>query len=315
MTIDRLINLLATVTLVELMFTIGLGATIAEIRAVAADWRGVIGAAVANYALVPAAAVGLVLLFGAQPMVAAGVMIVAVCPGAPYGPPFTAIAKGRVDRAVGLMVILAGSSAILAPLLLMLLLPIVARGSTATVDAGRIVSTLVLVQFLPLCAGLAVTANRPAWARALRKPCARLSTLLNVALLGTILVAQFRLLADIRLLGYVGMLALLLASALAGWLLGGRDTANRTTLAITTAVRNVGVGLVIAGGNFPGTPAVTFVTAFAVVQTFGTLLAALAAGRRAPSHLSNAVALEDAAVTAPASAVVARAGAGATKVQ
>ena len=109
-----------------------------------------IRAAVANYVVVPAAAVALVLLFRAQPLVAAGVMIVAVCPGAPYGPPFTAIAKGDVSRAVGLMVILAGSSAVLAPLLLQWLLPFVTGGPTARVDAGRIVRTLALVQFLPL---------------------------------------------------------------------------------------------------------------------------------------------------------------------
>ena len=52
-------------------------------------------AALANYVCVPAAAVGLLLLFRAQPMIAAGFLITAVCPGAPYGPPFTAIAKGN----------------------------------------------------------------------------------------------------------------------------------------------------------------------------------------------------------------------------
>ena len=101
MNTDRLINVVAAVTLVELMLTIGLGATLAEVSSVAKDWRGVLRAFVANYVLVPAAAVGLVLLLGAHPMVAAGVMVVAVCPGAPYAPPFTALAKGRVDRAVG----------------------------------------------------------------------------------------------------------------------------------------------------------------------------------------------------------------------
>lgn len=281
MTIDRLINLLALVTLIELMITIGLGATVEAVWAVVRDWRGMLRAAAANYIVVPAAAVGLVMLFRAEPMVAAGVMIVAVCPGAPYGPPFTAIAKGRVDRAVGLMVILAGSSAVLAPLLLQLLLPIVSGGNSAPVAAGKIVSTLVLSQFLPLCAGLAVATCRPTWAKALRLPLGRLSKLLNLTLLTVILVAQFHLLAAIRVRGYAGMGGLLAASAAAGWLLGGRSAADRTTLAITTAVRNVGVGLVIAGGSFPGTPAVTFTTAYALVQTLLTLLVVIAIGRRA----------------------------------
>lgn len=276
---DRLINVLAAVALVELMLSIGVGATAADILAVARDWRTVARAFAANYVLVPGAAVGLVLLFRADPMVASGVMIVAVCPGAPYGPPFTALARGRVDRAVGLMVLLSGSSALLAPLLMQLLLPTVTGGGRSSVDAPRILTTLALVQFLPLSVGLGVAAYRPALARRLKKPLQRLGSVLNIALFGTILVVQFRMLAAIQGKGYAGMFALLALSAAAGWLLAGGDAADRRTLAITTAVRNVGVGLVIAGGSFPGTPAVTFVTAYALLQTVAVALAAFTVGR------------------------------------
>jgi BASS family bile acid:Na+ symporter len=278
---DRLINILAGVTLVELMLTIGLGATLADVLAVARDWRGVIRAALANYVLVPAAAVGLVLLFHAHPLVAAGVMVVAVCPGAPYAPPFTALAKGDVARAIGLMVILAGSSALLAPLLLRFLLPFVSRGGgPVNVDSGRIVSTLALIQFIPLCVGLGIAAYRPALARRLKGPAAKLSTVLNVLLLGTILAVQYPMLSTIRTTGYVGMFALLACSAAAGWLLGGPVAAHRTALSITTSVRNVGVGLVIAGGSFPGTPAVTFTTAYALFQTAVVALVVVVLARR-----------------------------------
>jgi BASS family bile acid:Na+ symporter len=185
---------------------------------------------------------------------------------------------------------------LLAPLLLQFLLPVVAPGGAATVAAGGIVRTLAVVQFLPLCAGLAVATYRPTWAKALLAPLKRLGTILNLALLGVILVAQFQLLAEIRVRGYVGMTALVVASAGAGWLLGGRDAADRKALAITTSVRNVGVGLVIAGGSFPGTPAVTFTTAYALVQTVIVLAAAVAVGRRVAAR-ERAVAVDHAATT------------------
>ena len=118
MSIDRIVNFLAAVTLFEMMVTIGLEVKVADITGVARDRRTVARALVANYLLVPAAAVGLLLLFHAAPLVAAGFLIAAVCPGAPYGPPFTGFAKGNVPLAVGLMLILAGSSAVAAPLLL-----------------------------------------------------------------------------------------------------------------------------------------------------------------------------------------------------
>ncbi|MGH6931493.1 MAG: hypothetical protein ACREEE_03560, partial [Dongiaceae bacterium] len=102
-----------------------LGVTFADVLRVATEWRLVSKAALASYVCVPAAAVGLLILFQADPYVAAGFLVVAICPGAPYGPPFTGMAKGNVGVSVGLMVILAGSSALMAPALLQLLLPFV----------------------------------------------------------------------------------------------------------------------------------------------------------------------------------------------
>lgn len=46
-------------------------------------------------------------------------------------------------------------------------------------------------------------------------------------------------------------------------------------MALTTALRNVGVGLVIVTGNFAGTPAVSAALAYGIVEVFGSLLVAL----------------------------------------
>jgi BASS family bile acid:Na+ symporter len=118
MTLDQLTNALVTITLIEMMMATGLGVTFGDLAGVARDWRLVTRAGLANYVCVPAVTVGQLLLFDPHPMVAAGFLILAVCPGAPYGPPFSAIAKGNLAIAIGLMVILAGSSALIAPILL-----------------------------------------------------------------------------------------------------------------------------------------------------------------------------------------------------
>jgi BASS family bile acid:Na+ symporter len=110
------------ITLFEMMVAIGLGVTFGTVLDVARNWRLITRAALANYIVVPATAVGLLLLFDAHPMIAAGFVVAAVCPGAPYGPLFTAIARGDVPVAVGLMVVLAGSSALISPALLYVLL-------------------------------------------------------------------------------------------------------------------------------------------------------------------------------------------------
>jgi BASS family bile acid:Na+ symporter len=76
------------------------------------------------------------------------------------------------------------------------------------------------------------------------------------------------------------MLALLLASWVAGWLLGGPENDTRKTMTLTTSLRNGGVGLVIATGTFAGTPAVTATLAYGLFAVVGTLMLALGWARR-----------------------------------
>jgi BASS family bile acid:Na+ symporter len=281
MSIDHLINLLVMITLIEMMVAIGLGVTLGDLFGVARDWRLVGRAALANYACVPVATVGLLLLFNAQAMVAAGFLILAVCPGAPYGPPFTALAKGNVAVAVGLMVVLAGSSALLAPALLYYLLPLLAADEPLTVDATRVVGTLLATQLVPLCVGIAVRHWYPSLACRLQQPANLTSKVLNLVAVGFILVAQFHLLAEIPPRAFIGMLALLLASWAAGWLLSGRDLGYQKAMTLTTSLRNVGVGLVIATGSFAATPAVTATLVYGLFEVIGSLVLALWWGRRA----------------------------------
>ncbi len=61
------------------------------------------------------------------------------------------------------------------------------------------------------------------------------------------------------------------ASLAIGWLCGGPGVATRKTLALTTAVRNAAVGLVIVSNNFAGTVAVTSVVAYGLVSIFVSL--------------------------------------------
>lgn len=281
MALDRLINILVTITLIEMMVLIGLRVTFAELGRVAGNWRLVGRAAVANYLLVPAVAVGLLVWFDANPMVAAGFLILAVCPGAPFGPPFAGIARANVPIAVGLMVILAGSSAVISPLLLQLLLPWISGGEAPRIDLPGMLGALLITQLLPLLCGLLLRHWRPQLADRLLDPLELVSKILNLGVAGLILATQFPMLVDIRVRGFVGMLILLVASLVIGWLAGGAGGDVRRTMALTTALRNVGVGLVIVTANFSGTPAVSAALAYGIVEVFGSLLVAFWWGRRA----------------------------------
>jgi BASS family bile acid:Na+ symporter len=278
---EQLINLIVPITLIEMMVAIGLSVTIAELAMVARSWQLLLRAALANYVCVPAAAVILLLLMNTHPLVAAGFLVLTVCPGAPYGPPLANVAKGNVTFAIGLMVLLAGSSAIIAPIALNVLLPLVSESKPLAVDSGQIARTLLLTQLLPLCLGIAVRHWWPIGAIRMQPPAYLLSKVLNAITVGLILIAQFQLLAEIRPRGFTGMVVLLIASWTAGWLTGGPSSDTRSALAVTTSLRNFGVGLVIGTSTFAGTPAVTAIVAFGLVSLFGTMALAVLAGSRA----------------------------------
>lgn len=279
----QLVNLLAAITLIEMMVTLGLGVRASDVLAVSKRVDLLSRALLANYVIVPGAALGLLLLFHASPMVAAGFLVAAVCPGAPYAPPFTSIAKGDVTLSVGLMVVLAASSAVLAPVLLGLLLPLAVADTVVKINILKMIGTLLGAQLLPLCVGLWTRNSHPLLAERLQRPAKALSLSLNLLLLVFIIAVQFQTLADIHLRGYFGMMCLVLATLLAGALVTKwpHSEAGRSMI-VTTGVRNVGVSLVIATASFPGTAAITSATAYAIFQTITVAIVALAWGRLTP---------------------------------
>ena len=124
----------------------------------------------ANYLFVPGVAVGLLILFDANPTVAAGFSRPRGLPRSAIWPDVCGNAPANVPAAVGLMVILAGSSAIVSPVLLHALLPWVADGETPRIDLIGLVRALLITQLLHLLLGLVVTHRRPQFADKLLSP-------------------------------------------------------------------------------------------------------------------------------------------------
>ncbi|MFO0864817.1 MAG: bile acid:sodium symporter [Gemmataceae bacterium] len=200
-------------------------------------------------------------------------------------PAFTTLAKGDAAKAIGLMALLAATSALAAPLLLQWLIPFILDHVPATsmdpaslsVNALSLAGSLFLAQLLPLGAGLAIRHRAPYFAAMAKKPAERLSALLNIGLLSLIVYAQFDAIVAVPPRAFLGMSLLLAAGAGAGFVVGNH--AERRELAIAVAVRNVGVAIAVVGSQLPGTPAVAATTIFALFQTVVMAGASAAWGR------------------------------------
>jgi BASS family bile acid:Na+ symporter len=271
----ELVEPLTQFGLVAMMLSMGFRSSPGGVLASIRDLRGTTAGLAANFVLVPAATMVLLYAFDAVPLVSAGFLILAVCPGAPVGPPFAAVARGDVAYASGQMVILAAVSAVLSPALLGLLLARLLPAGGLRVDSLAIVQTLAVSQVLPLCIGLAVSRLAPGVARRLAGPVGLAAALVLLFVVALVLAGQFE---SLRLIGpgsWTGMFLLMAACLAVGWLCGGPGLARRKALAVTTASRNAAVALVIVSGSFAGTAAVTAVVAYAlasILTTFGCAL-------------------------------------------
>lgn len=276
---DQVIAILNLATLVTIMLSMGLQVKFDSVVASARQIRLTTLCVVANFVLVPLVALGLLYTFRASPLVSVGFFILAVCPAAPVGPPLTLIAKGNLSVAVGMMIVLAALSAVLSPLLLSLMLMCVAEPNGVHINFWEIIRTLLVAQLLPLAFGLAVHRCAPRLTKRVARPITLLSNVLMLALIVAIIYAQFQTLSNITIRAWTGMMVLLVASLVIGWLCGGRDSSDRNALAMTTGPRNAAVGLAIATRNFPGTPAVTAVVAYGLASMIGTLAVAIWLGK------------------------------------
>jgi BASS family bile acid:Na+ symporter len=279
MHLDILIKLLNIVALSAIMLAMGLGVRTEEVLDSARRPRLILLGLLANYVLVPAVTLVLLILFRANPMVAVGFFTLAVCPGAPVAPPMVGVARGNVPLAVSLMVILAALSALLSPALLSAVLARLAPDRELHIDYVAIIQTLLVAQMLPLALGLGLRHWAPGLAKRLVRATGLLSNVLLLGLVVLILASQYETLAAIRLRGWTGMGVLLLSSLGLGWLCGGPDMLSRRAMAVVTGPRNAAVGLVIANSNFANTPAVTAVIAYGLISMVGTLGVALLIGR------------------------------------
>src|SRR5438132_10249796 len=150
---QKLVPLAMLVFVLSSMLAMGLGLTVGGIIAPLRDTRRVILSLLANFFLVPLAALALAALLRLDQPLGVGLLLLGSAAGAPFLPKLAELAKGNLAFAVGAMVLLMVVTVGYLPMVLPLLLPGV------TVNPWEIASSLVLLMLLPLATGLALKAR------------------------------------------------------------------------------------------------------------------------------------------------------------
>jgi len=261
---EALMTVVAAATVFTVMFAIGLGIVPREFRWVLQHSglvaRGLFSVLIA----VPVVALAVARAFDLARPVEIGIVLMAISPGAPVALRRSIDAGGHHAFAPALQILVAVLAVVSMPLSISLLNEMYA--GHATIEPGQLARQVFTAQLLPLGLGILIRYAWPAGAAWLEPRLARLATalLLLLAVLAVIDIWQVVVNAGPRI-----ALAIATVTALAlavGHLLGGPDPATRTAVAISSAIRNPGLALVVATLNAAPPEVIATVLAYLIVS-------------------------------------------------
>lgn len=270
--------------LVATMFSMGLGLSIKKITEPLHHRRLMGVAFFLNLVVIPLAGIAVVSFIPMDMGVAAGILIIACAPGSTIGPKLAEFSRGDVSLAISIMFFLSVLAIVTTPLTLTLILP---GAITEQIDFVSVMTTLVILIFLPMVAGMAINSRWHSFADRIRDR-AFLFSNLTIVIFGIIFIwvqvtGEVRFIDSFFAVGIAATVAVFLLVAFSmgiGYLLGGPEKHNREVIATSTTNRNLGVSLLVGASALAGHgEAFLIIIVYAIVQTVISGVIAIKWGR------------------------------------
>ncbi len=260
-----------------LMLVVGLELTVADFRRAADRLWLVALATLVPVILWPLVGVALLALLPLKPYIGTGLLLIAACPSGGMANFYTYVGRANLPLSVTLSAVSCLTAVATMPLVLSLLQPHLGEPYTLDVPIPLMVGQLLLLLILPTLLGMGARRAWPGLAERHGRTLLRVGLVALAVLLALVLVQEGEHiagdLAEIALT--VTVLTLLMVSAgFATAAACGQGATDGFTLAMTFAVRNVGIATAVAVTVLGRTEFAVFAAAYFVSQT-PLLLAAL----------------------------------------
>ena len=245
--IDAARDAFVALLVVSVMLSVGFGLDVRDLLRVFRRPKLLASALAFEHVAMPLAAFGVATAMGAPPSGVLAVVLCAAVPGGPISPVFVQQARGDVAFCVALVVLMAAINVFSTPLTMS------AFGFGAGVDGGialPLIRTIALYQLAPLALAMMVRTKRPALAERLGRV-AEIATKSIIALLIVgLTIARWRVLVQLDPRTLAAIASTCCVAVGLGHAAAAGGPAERRTLSLTSGVRNLGLGLLVAASAF-----------------------------------------------------------------
>src|SRR5512139_2160582 len=267
--LQRALNPVILIYVVSAMLALGLGQTISQIFAPLRNLRITISAVLASYLILPLLAALTARLFGLEPGLRYGLVLMAMAAGAEVGPLLTATSNANVRLSGGILVLSLGITILYLPLMLGVFLPDV------HFDVKHLLLKLFLTIIAPLLLGLFIRSRFEKIAHAAEKPLHLISRVFVIAVTLIVILLYYK--PIIGLFGTYTILAAFISVAGGfgiGYLLGWPGRGTRLAMGYMHGARSASIAAMVAADVFREQPKAILMLATVTIFILGLLIPA-----------------------------------------
>jgi bile acid:Na+ symporter, BASS family len=266
-----LVEIVAPIFVISTMLNVGLTQRLSDITGHLKDYPFVLKMLLANFVLAPLVMILILTFTSFDPALRDGLLIFALCAGAPFLIKLTQTAEHDVALGAAVMILLIAATVIYVPIVL----PMVMYG--VAVDGWAIAKTLFLQMLLPIVVGMLAVQFLPNLAKKIQPWVGILGNITLYVLVAATLIGYFPNMISIVGTGAILVgLAFVAAAFGIGYLMGGGKDHLEDVGGLGTAQRNTAAGVIIATQNFDDPNVLVMLT---LANTLGIVMLLLIAKR------------------------------------
>jgi len=251
-----LVAVVLPLVLAFIMFSLGLGLRKEDFLRVAQQPKLVALGLCNQLVFLPIIGLGLASLFGLPPLLAVGMVILALCPGGVTSNMLTRLANGSPPLSISLTAVSSLLSILIVPFMVAWAVAFFGLAETQQVNITALGFQMFLITAIPVMAGMVFTRLTPALVERISKPVAHAATVLFFLIVALAIKANWEALT--RHFATLGpaLLALLLIMLALGLITGsllGVAPREKTTICIESGIQNATLGMAVAAFVGAGT--------------------------------------------------------------